>query len=646
MCGIFAIFSSGLTINDLRRELIQCSSKLRHRGPDWSGYKVIESDIETNIPLSHGIAHERLAIMDPESGSQPLVSKDGNVIVAANGEIYNYKEIYESLSTPYTPLTGSDCEVILPLYEQYCSNANSEDGNHVDNFIQMISQLRGMFCFILYDKSKDLYLIARDHMGITPLYIGYSNVDGSIYVASEMKALTQSCTKFQNFPPGHYYTNYGSSSTSNGTKNEFVRWYHPTWAPEMKPGVPLPTQKYQADTLRHAFERAVVRRMMSDVPWGVLLSGGLDSSLVASICARHISRRSTSFPKLHSFTIGLVGSPDIIAAKKVADYLGTIHHAYTYTIEEGADAIRDVIRTLETYDLTTVRASTPMYLMSRKIKAMGIKMVLSGEGADEVFGGYLYFHKCPNAQEFMDETVDKLSRLHMYDCLRCNKAMSAWGVEPRVPFLDADFLEVAMNLDPTEKMIHLGKDVPKEKQRMEKWVVRKAFDTPDDPYLPDDILWRQKEQFSDGVGYGWVDHLKEIAENEISDQMFDNAKNRFPHNTPMTKEGYRYRMIFEEYFPGESAERTVPGGKTIACSTERAMAWDASFESRADPSGRAAGVHDAAYDDTTFAVGSGEPATKKARAWMNGVKYVYAQLKSKQKIESMSHDPWLNIKLP
>jgi asparagine synthase (glutamine-hydrolysing) len=454
-------------------------------------------------------------------------------------------------------------------------------------------------------------------MGITPLYIGYSNVDGSIYVASEMKALVQSCTKFQNFPPGHYYCNYGSSTSvkTNGTKNEFVRWYHPTWAPEMKPGVPLPTQKYQADTLRHAFERAVVRRMMSDVPWGVLLSGGLDSSLVASICARHISRRSTSFPKLHSFTIGLAGSPDIIAAKKVADYLGTIHHAYTYTIEEGADAIRDVIRTLETYDLTTVRASTPMYLMSRKIKAMGIKMVLSGEGADEVFGGYLYFHKCPNPQEFMDETVDKLSRLHMYDCLRCNKAMSAWGVEPRVPFLDADFLEVAMNLDPAEKMIHLGKDVPKDKQRMEKWVVRKAFDTPDDPYLPDDILWRQKEQFSDGVGYGWVDHLKAIAEEEISDQMFDNAKNRFPHNTPMTKEGYRYRMIFEEYFPGESSERTVPGGKTIACSTERAMAWDASFESRADPSGRSAGVHDAAYDDSTFTGGNvGEPATKKAKA--------------------------------
>jgi asparagine synthase (glutamine-hydrolysing) len=373
--------------------------------------------------------------------------------------------------------------------------------------------------------------------------------------------------------------------------------------------------KKSQEVLRNAFERAVTRRMMSDVPWGVLLSGGLDSSLVAAVCARNIARRSSAFPKLHSFTIGLEGSPDIIAAKKVADYLGTIHHAYTYSIEEGADAVRDVIGMLETYDLTTIRASTPMYMMSRKIKAMGIKMVLSGEGADEVFGGYLYFHKCPNAQEFMDETIDKLSRLHMYDCLRCNKAMSAWGVEPRVPFLDADFLEVAMNLDPEEKMIRTGPDVKPEDKRIEKWVIRKAFDTPDDPYLPDEILWRQKEQFSDGVGYGWVDHLKEVAENEISDLMFSSAINRFPYNTPTTKEGYRYRMIFEEKFPGEAAERTVPGGKTIACSTERAMKWDESFATRADPSGRSAGVHEAAYHvgfeaDTKL----DEPAKKKTKA--------------------------------
>lgn len=361
----------------------------------------------------------------------------------------------------------------------------------------------------------------------------------------------------------------------------------------------------------------MTRRMMSDVPWGVLLSGGLDSSLVAAICARNVARRSANFPKLHSFTVGLENSPDLIAAKRVADFLGTIHHAYTYTIEEGTDAIREVIRSVETYDLTTIRASTPMYLMSRKIKAMGIKMVLSGEGADEVFGGYLYFHKAPNEQEFYDETVDKISRLHMYDCLRCNKAMSAWGVEPRCPFLDADFLQVAMNIDPKEKMIVKGPDVSKEDTRIEKYCIRKAFDTPDDPYLPEDILWRQKEQFSDGVGYGWVDSLKEIAEREVSDQMFANAANRYPHNTPATKEGYRYRMIFEEIFPGEAAERTVPGGKSIACSTERAMNWDASFASRADPSGRAAGGHDAAYDSTfvghTVLEGS-EPASKKQKS--------------------------------
>lgn len=597
MCGIFAIFSSSLSETDLRRELITCSSRLRHRGPDWSGYKVIEADPSKNITLPHGIAHERLAIMDPESGSQPLVSHDESVVVAANGEIYNYKELYHDLKKPYTPKTGSDCEVVLPLYEELGAS------------IELPRRLRGMFSFILYDRNKDLYFVVRDHLGITPLYIGWGN-DGSVYVSSELKSLIGECTKFQQFPPGHCYSNKGDKA---GT---FQRWFTPTWAPEMKPSVTLPTETFQEDLLRHSFERAVTRRMMSDVPWGVLLSGGLDSSLVAAICARNINRRSTSFPKLHSFTIGLEGAPDLVAAKKVADFLGTIHHAYTYTIEEGADSVRDVIRALETYDVTTIRASTPMYLMSRKIKAMGIKMVLSGEGADEVFGGYLYFHKAPNAQEFMDETIDKLSRLYMYDCLRCNKAMSAWGVEPRVPFLDADFLDVAMSLDPKQKMIRAGKDVAPKDKRIEKWAMRKAFDTPDDPYLPDDILWRQKEQFSDGVGYGWVDHLKNVSEKEISDQMFASAANRFPHNTPTTKEGYRYRMIFEEFFPGEAAEKTVPGGKSIACSTERAMNWDKSFSQRADPSGRAAGVHDSAYGETFEAddkVGD-EPAPKKAKA--------------------------------
>jgi len=535
--------------------------------------------------------------MDPESGEQPLVSKDGNVIVAANGEIYNYKDLYSELKAPYSPMTGSDCEVILPLY--------TEQGPD----IHFPKRLRGMFSFILYDKAKDLYFICRDHVGITPLYIGWAN-DGSVYVSSEMKSIVGQCSKFQTFPPGHIYCNKGPNA------NKFVRWYEPTWAPKMLPGLKPPTDKYQPDLLRQAFEKAVVRRMMSDVPWGVLLSGGLDSSLVASICARHIKRRSTSFPKLHSFTVGLEGSPDLIAAKQVAEYLGTTHHAYTYTMAEGADAVREVIRSTETYDLTTIRASTPMYLMSRKIKAMGIKMVLSGEGADEVFGGYLYFHKAPNAQEFYDETVDKLSRLHMHDCLRCNKAMSAWGVEPRVPFLDADFLEMAMNMDPEEKMIRKGPGISKEDTKIEKWAIRKAFDTPDDPYLPDEILWRQKEQFSDGVGYGWVDSLKDIAEKEVTDQMFAAAANRFPHNTPYTKEGYRYRMIFEEIFPGEAAEKTVPGGKTIACSTERAMNWDASFADRADPSGRAAGVHDSAYDESFVAdtkTDEAEPPAKKAK---------------------------------
>jgi len=574
MCGIFGIFSSALPEAELRKELIHCSSTLVHRGPDWSGYIVIPA--EDGRPLPHGIAHERLAIMDPESGSQPLVSRDGNIIVAANGEIYNYKELYKELTVDYSPQTGSDCEVILPLYQQYGPT------------VEMVKHLRGMFSFMLYDKSKDMFIVARDHIGITPLYIGWAN-DGSIYIASELKALVKECPNLRQFPPGHMYCSKGDHA------NEFVRWYDPQWA--INPTGPLPTEPFNAEAIRNAFERAVKRRMMSDVPWGVLLSGGLDSSLVASICARNVARCSQDFPKLHSFTVGLEGSPDIAAARKVADFLGTKHHSYTYTIEEGLDAVRAVIKSIETYDVTTIRASTPMYLMARKIKAMGIKMVLSGEGADEVFGGYLYFHKAPNSRELHEETCEKLSRLHMYDCLRCNKAMSAWGVEPRVPFLDADFLGVAMNMDPEEKMIKCTPDIPKADRRIEKWAIRKAFDTPDDPYLPDEILWRQKEQFSDGVGYGWVDHLKAVGEAEISDQMFASAKNRFPHNTPTTKEGYRYRMIFEEYFPGQGAEKTVPGGKSIACSTERAMSWDASFATRADPSGRAAGVHDSAYDE-------------------------------------------------
>jgi len=575
MCGILGIFQSSKNTEELRKELIDCSSRLRHRGPDWSGYKVYDSVEDSS--MSHGIAHERLAIMDPESGEQPLVTRDGNVVLAANGEIYNYKKIYSNLKTPYEPQTGSDCEAILPLYAEH------------GNSIQLAEELRGMFSFILYDKEKDLFMAVRDHVGITPLYIGWGD-DGSIWIASEMKAIQDKCARLQQFPPGHMFSNKGDKPF------EFVRWYKPDYISTKT----LPSASYDAEALRVAFEKSVVRRMMSDVPWGVLLSGGLDSSLVASVASRYAARKSKNFPVLHSFSVGLENSPDIKAAKRVADYLGTKHHTYTYTIEEGLDAVRSVIASLETCDVTTIRASTPMYLMARKIKAMGIKMVLSGEGADEVFGGYLYFHKAPNAQEFFDETVEKLDRLYMYDCLRCNKCMSAWGVEPRVPFLDRDFLNIAMALDPNEKMIDLKPAEGKEK-RMEKWAMRKAFDTPDDPYLPDDILWRQKEQFSDGVGYGWVDALKDAAEAEISDQMFRTAESRFPYGTPTTKEGYRYRMIFEELFPTEACAQTVPFGKSIACSTERAMSWDESFSLRADPSGRAAGVHDASYDETFVA---------------------------------------------
>lgn len=584
MCGIFGIFNSNQPDAELRKELIALSSLLRHRGPDWSGYTLISKDPAKGIEASHGIAHERLAIMDPEAGEQPLTSYDGNVTLIVNGEIYNYQELYRSLAiktaNPYTPQTGSDCEVILPLYAEHGPTK------------ALPKTLRGMFSFILYDRSNDLYLACRDSIGITPLYIGWGN-DGTVRIASEMKSLIDRCTTFQNFPPGHIYCNKGPNA------GKFVRYYEPSWAPKMLPGLAPPTKKYSPEALRLAFEKSVIRRTMSDVPWGVLLSGGLDSSLVAAICTRQLKAKSSASKDpqpLHSFTIGIENAPDIKAAANVANYLGTVHHSYTYTLDEGADAVWDVIRSLETYDVTTIRSSVPMYLMSRKIKAMGIKMVLSGEGADEVFGGYLYFHKAPNAQEFFDETVDKIKRLHMYDCLRCNKAMSAWGVEPRVPFLDADFMDVAMSIDPHEKMIRKGPTISHKDTRIEKWVLRKAFDTTEDPYLPNDILWRQKEQFSDGVGYGWIDHLKAIAEDEVTDQMFSSAQHRFPYNTPTTKEGYRYRMIFEDFFPRKSAEMTVPGGKSIACSTERAMNWDASFLDRCDPSGRAAGVHGNAYD--------------------------------------------------
>lgn len=562
MCGIFAIFNSTLEETALRHKLIACSQRIRHRGPDWSGY------VLRGLKNEHGIAHERLAIIDPDSGSQPLVSPDGKVTVAANGELYNYKELFDSedISTlNYIPKTGSDCEVIIPLYLKY--------GKGLANY------LRGMFSFVLYDEKTDSFIAVRDHIGIIPLYIGYG-ADGSVWFASEMKAFSDECCRIETFPPGHLY----DSST-----NAFIAWYTPRfYTPKW-----LPSHSVDLVKIRESFTKAVKRRMMSDVPWGVLLSGGLDSSIVASVAMKLVKENpDTEYSRLHSFSVGIEGSPDLIAAKKVSDFLGTKHHNLVYTIQEGIDALREVIYHLETYDVTTIRASTPMFLMSRKIKARGTKMVLSGEGADEIFGGYLYFHKAPNRKEFHEELVDKLKLLHKFDCLRANKATCAWGVEVRVPFLDRDFLDLIMETDAEEKMIK------KELGRMEKYIFRKAFDTPEDPYLPEEVLWRQKEQFSDGVGYGWIDALRDNAEIHVTDQQLRSAAHRFPINTPITKEGYYYRSIFEEFFPNPSCALTVVGGPSIACSTPRALEWDVSFQNRADPSGRAVGsVHDAAYNE-------------------------------------------------
>ena len=577
MCGIVAIFGGSLSKEELRKILIACSLRLRHRGPDWSGY-VVEPGL--------GMGHERLAIVDPESGEQPLQTRDGTAVLAVNGEVYNYRELYASLDTPYEPRTGSDCEVVLPLYQQYGADP-----------AVFLNKLRGMFAFVVYDRTKKTFLAARDHCGIIPLYIGWGT-DGSVWFASEMKALATNCVTFKCFPPGHYY----SSSTSS-----FVPWYRPGWLTART----VPDASCDLAKIRSLLTKAVDRRLMSDVPWGVLLSGGLDSSLVASIAVRlrkSMAEKQTDknmlwFPDLHTFSIGIEGSPDLEAAQKVAEFLGSRHHSYVYTLQEGLDAIEEVVRHTETYDVTTIRASTPMYLMSRKIKAMSVKMVLSGEGADELFGGYLYFHAAPNAQEFFDETVEKVSRLHEFDCLRANKSTSAWGVEARVPFLDADFIEYVMNIDPRAKMID------RKNGRIEKYILRKAFDTPEDPYLPEEVLWRQKEQFSDGVGYGWIDALRDAAEAEVTDQMMSQAEFLYPDNTPQTKEAYRYRAIFERHYPQKSAAGTVPGGRSIACSTERALQWSEDFKGRADCSGRAvSGVHDAAYDAKWSAAGGANAA--------------------------------------
>ncbi|MGA1976600.1 MAG: asparagine synthase B [Bacteroidales bacterium] len=545
MCGIVGVFDLKMNCEDLRPQVLKMSKKLRHRGPDWSGIFYCEKAI---------MAHERLSIVDPQSGRQPLYSRDGNLILAVNGEIYNHQEIRNRYRDSWEFLTHSDCEVILPLYR--------EKGP------AFLEELNGIFAFALYDRGNDCYLIARDHIGIIPLYIGWDQY-GNFYVASELKALEGVCNRIQEFLPGHYlYSRDG----------EIRQWYHRDWINYEAVG----KSKTSIPELKSALEASVHRQLMSDVPYGVLLSGGLDSSIVSAIAKKFASKRIETqdkseawWPQLHSFAVGLEGSPDLASARKVAGYIGTIHHEINFTVQEGLDALRDVIYHIETYDVTTVRASTPMYLLARVIKSMGVKMVLSGEGADEIFGGYLYFHKAPDPKAFHEETVRKLGKLHLYDCARANKSLAAWGVEGRVPFLDKEFLDVAMRINPDDKMIT--------SQRMEKWVLRKAFEND----LPASVAWRQKEQFSDGVGYGWIDTLRALASREVSDEQLRNAKFRFPINPPMSKEEYYYRTIFCEHFPSDSAASCVPSVPSVACSTAEALAWDESFGKMIDPSGRA-----------------------------------------------------------
>lgn len=561
MCGIAAILNIKDKAPALREKALAMSKKIRHRGPDWSGIYCGKSAI---------LAHERLSIVDPQSGGQPLYSPDGKQILAVNGEIYNHRDIRERYQGRYDFQTGSDCEVILALYR--------------DKGIHFLEELNGIFAFVLYDEAKDEFLIARDPIGVIPLYIGY-DADGTLYCASELKALEGFCERYEPFLPGHYYSS---------REGKMVRWYTRDWFSfheAAQKDISAGREKTDAQILRSALEDAVRRQLMSDVPYGVLLSGGLDSSIISAIAKKYASRRVETdgqkeawWPQLHSFAIGLKGAPDLAKAREVADFIGTVHHEINYTIQEGLDAVRDVIYYIETYDVTTVRASTPMYLLARVIKSMGIKMVLSGEGADEVFGGYLYFHKAPDARAFHEETVRKLLKLHLYDCLRANKSLSAWGVEGRVPFLDKEFLDVAMRINPQEKMCP-GKTI-------EKRILREAFAD----MLPESVAWRQKEQFSDGVGYSWIDTLKEMTANAVSDEQMANAAERFPINTPRNKEEYYYRSIFEEYFPSESAARSVPSVPSVACSTAEALAWDSSFKNMNEPSGRAvAGVHEDAY---------------------------------------------------
>lgn len=554
MCGIVSIFNIQEQTPELRQKALRMSQKIRHRGPDWSGIYTGGSAI---------LCHERLSIVDPESGKQPLFSSDKKQVLAVNGEIYNHQDIRRRYAGKYQFQTGSDCEVILALYR--------------DKGIDFLEDLSGIFAFALYDAERDEFLIARDPIGVIPLYIGYDD-DGKVYVASELKALEGQCDRYEPFLPGHYYW-----SREPGMKRYYKRdWFSYDAVKDNAASV---------TDIHDALEAAVKRQLMSDVPYGVLLSGGLDSSVISAIAEKFSERRIEDddkerawWPRLHSFAVGLKGAPDLAKAKLVADYIGTVHHEINYTIQEGLDAIRDVIYFIETYDVTTVRASTPMYLLARVIKSMGIKMVLSGEGADEIFGGYLYFHKAPSPKAFHEETVRKLSKLYMYDCLRANKSLSAWGVEGRVPFLDKEFLDVAMRTNPEAKMC-LGKTI-------EKRIVREAFAN----MLPDEVAWRQKEQFSDGVGYSWIDTLKKITSDQVSDEQMAHAAERFPINPPRNKEEYYYRSIFAEHFPSDSAARSVPSVPSVACSTAEALAWDEAFKNMNDPSGRAvAGVHEEAY---------------------------------------------------
>ena len=584
MCGFIGAFnlnSGSQPINEglkeeLRNQVLEMSKKIRHRGPDWSGVYTGNNAI---------LSHERLSIVDPLSGKQPLVSDDQKIIIAANGKIYKHKDIRKELEGKYSFKTGSDCKAIIPLYKKY-----RESGN----FAEMIEKLSGIFAFALYDSENETYLIARDEIGVIPLYQGWDK-QGRYYVGSELKALEGECQTIEEFPNGSYFYSKDEKPT---------KWYKRDWesydavksAPKATDDKGEIINPSVIEKVRNGLESAVKAQLMSDVPYGVLLSGGLDSSVIAAITQKFSKKRVESdskeaawWPQLHSFAIGLEGSPDLIAAQKAADYIGTVHHEVHFTIQEALDALPDVIYHIETYDITTVRASTPMYLLARVIKSMGIKMVLSGEGSDELFGGYLYFHKAPNPQEFHEELVRKMSKLHLYDCLRANKSLMAWGVEGRVPFLDKDFIDVAMGLNPTDKM---NIKLPDGKQRIEKWILRKAFED----ILPESICWRQKEQFSDGVGYNWIDTLKKMTEEKVSDAEFARRENRFPVNPPKTKEEYYYREIYSRLFPSDSAAKVVPHEAGVACSTAKALEWDAAWKNMDEPSGRAiSGVHDAAY---------------------------------------------------